>query len=647
MTKSCQIFTFLGCFWLAAVLHADVVLPRILSDDMVLQREREVPLWGWAKPGESVTVSFAGQQVSTVADDGGRWKLYLEPLQASKEPQDLLIRANNTITLRNVLVGEVWLASGQSNMEWTFNQCVKADQEYAATQRENPYIRVFHVNQHLSAGVPLDDTVGSWQECSDFLAPPMHSVSAVGFFFALKLQQELDVPVAILDANWGGQRIESFIPREAYEAHGLHYRVHGGEQTLPRLIADLENLSGQVDAAITAAEQGRRIPVTIAGNLHGSADNFIYNAMIAPLAPYGLRGAIWYQGESNRGAPDYYHKLQALASGWSSAFEVEHLPLYQVQIAPFEYDRSGNPNTTLADSIWKAQYRAAATIPSVGLVPIHDTQIPVNDIHPPHKRPVGERLANLALKERYGFDIPASGPVFQRARLLDSTTIVVEFSGVDQGLRTHDGKAPSWFELAETGQQFVAANARLVDDAVHLQIPDGMQPTRVRMGWDDIALPNLCDANGWPVFAFPSRRIAGGATRAAYLSDIEPDFISQSHGELMLDRSAGRAPLTLNAEVYKKGLGAHANSEVEYWLGGSYTRFTTTIGVDDGCGGSVTFKVLCDGEVRFESPVMTRASEPLSLELPLSGVDRLQLIVRDGGDGIGCDHANWANAKVE
>ena len=146
MTKSCRFTYFFAFIWLTVVLHADVVLPRVLSDHMVLQREREVPLWGWAEPGESVAASFAGQQVSTVADDAGRWKLYLQPLQASKVPQDLLIRANNTITLRDVLVGEVWLASGQSNMEWTFSQCVQADQEYAATQQENPFIRVFHVN---------------------------------------------------------------------------------------------------------------------------------------------------------------------------------------------------------------------------------------------------------------------------------------------------------------------------------------------------------------------------------------------------------------------------------------------------------------------------------------------------------------------
>lgn len=648
MTKSCRFTYFFAFIWLTVVLHADVVLPRVLSDHMVLQREREVPLWGWAEPGESVAASFAGQQVSTVADDAGRWKLYLQPLQASKVPQDLLIRANNTITLRDVLVGEVWLASGQSNMEWTFSQCVQADQEYAATQQENPFIRVFHVNEHLSAGVPLDDTVGSWRQCSDFLAPPMRSVSAVGFFFALKLQQELDVPVAILDANWGGQRIESFIPREAYEAHGLHYRVHGGEQTLPRLIADLENLSGQVDAAIAAAEQGRRIPVTIAGNLHGSADNFIYNAMIAPLAPYGLRGAIWYQGESNRGASDYYQKLQALASGWSSVFETENMPLHQVQIAPYQYDRSGNPNTRLCDTIWKAQYRAAATIPNVGIVPIHDTQIPVSDIHPPHKRPVGDRLASLALNEQYGFDVPATGPTFQRAWLKGDSTVVVEFTGIDQGLRTLDGNAPTWFELSGgDGQRFVSADARIVGNAVHLEVPAGLSATKVRMGWDEVALPNLSDVNGWPVFAFPARRIEGGSSEGAYLSDWEPDFVSQSHGEPMRDRSAGGTPLSLNGEIFEKGLGAHANSEVEYWLGGGFATFMATVGVDDGCSGSVVFKVVCDGELCFESPVMVRGAEPLLVNVSLAGVERLQLVVGDAGDGIGCDHANWVSAKVE
>ncbi|MGB0409121.1 MAG: NPCBM/NEW2 domain-containing protein [Opitutales bacterium] len=639
--------SLIGCLCLAAGLNAAVSLPRIFSDHMVLQRGRPVPIWGWAEPGESVSVSFAGQQETAVATDAGKWKLYLSPLQASKEPRDLVVRAGNTITVRDVLVGEVWLASGQSNMEWTFRQCAQEDQVYAAGQRGNPYVRFFHVDQHIGAGVPLDDTIGSWKRCSEFLAPPMHSVSAVGFFFALKLQQELAVPVAILDANWGGQRIESFIPREAYEAHGLHYRVHGGEPTIPKLMDHLQELAEQVDAALLAAGQGRRIPVTLGDRLHGSADNFIYNAMIAPLAPYGLRGAIWYQGESNRGASDYYQKLKALASGWSAVFEHEDLPIHQVQIAPYQYDRSHQANTTLCDTIWKAQYRAAATLPNVGLVPIHDTQIPVNDIHPPHKRPVGERLARLALSEQYGFELPATGPAFRRAVMQDASTVVVEFSGIDQGLSTRDGEAPTWFELSGDGQDFVAAVASVVGDAVHLQVPAGMSPTRVRMGWDEVALPNLCDANGWPAFAFPARRIEGGASRTAYLSDLEADFVNQTHGNLMLDRSASGRALTLNGIVYEKGLGAHAHSDVEYWLGGAYTRFIATVGADDGCGGSVVFKLVCDGEVRFESPLMTRGSEPLPVDVPIAGVDRLQLMVEDGGNGIGCDHANWVNAKIE
>ena len=171
-------------------------------------------------------------------------------------------------------------------------------------------------------------------------------------------------------------------------------------------MAALDELTQAIEAAKLAAAAGRRIPLNVPHKMHGWSDNFIYNAMIAPMAPYALRGAIWYQGESNRGAADYFQKLRALASGWSSVFELENIPLYQVQIAPYRYDRSGQPNTLLCDSIWKAQYRAAATIPNVGLVPVHDTRIPVNDIHPPHKRPVGERLASLALKEQYGFEIP-------------------------------------------------------------------------------------------------------------------------------------------------------------------------------------------------------------------------------------------------
>jgi hypothetical protein len=224
---------------------------------------------------------------------------------------------------------------------------------------------------------------------------------------------------------------------------------------------------------------------------------------------------------------------------------------------------------------------------------------------------------------------------------------VVEFKHLDEGLTTNDSKAPSHFELSEDGKNFVSVAAKVVDNTVQIKLQDGMKANYIRMGWEEKAIPNLSDKNGWPVFAFPSRRIQGSSSEEVYLSDLNPDFASQDHDKLMRDKSITGNPLSIGGQIYKKGLGVHANSIVEYWLGGGYESFSANIGADDNCSGTVTFKVLCDGEVRFESPLIKKGMKAVPVNVSLTGVELLQLIVGDGGNGIGCDHANWANAKIK
>ncbi len=506
------LLSILSCLLLAGVTRADVSLPKVIDSKMVLQRDTPVPVWGWADAGETVTVEFAGQVKTAAPDAAGRWTVRLDPLAASAEPRKMVIRGSNEIVLTDVLVGEVWLASGQSNMEWTFSQIVPEEWAHAQAQRENPNLRAFHVSQHLSAGIPLDDTIGSWKTCAEIVAVP-HSLSAVGFFFALKLQEELGIPVAILDANWGGQRIESFIPPEGYDALNIPFRTHHAERNPEVAARRLRQLAADVTRAAEAAEQGRRIPYPDV-KVYGRGDNHIYNAMIAPLTPYGIRGAIWYQGESNRGQPDYFQKLQALSAGWSAVFGIKDIPLYQVQIAPYRYNRQADTDSTLCDTIWTAQYRGAAEIPGMGIVAIHDTNINVLDIHPRHKRTVGERLAAQALKNHYGRSVPAAGPRFAAA-VQAGQGVSVTFSDIDRGLETTDGAAPAWFELSADGQNFVSATALITNNTVQVSA-EGIDAARfVRMGWDDAALPTLRDANGWPVFAFPASPVAPATAAAA------------------------------------------------------------------------------------------------------------------------------------
>jgi len=450
-----RLFACLLTITMTAATRADVTLPVIIDNKMVLQRETQAPIWGWADAGEEVTVTFAGQTKQAVPGAKGLWMVKLDPMQACVKPAVMTIKGKNTIKLTDVLVGEVWLASGQSNMEFSIASVPNEEKEVIYAQKKNPLLRMFCVSGHMVSKVPLDDTVGRWTTAPEFSEMLKNrkikgrsSHSAVGCFFGLKLQQELGVPVAVIDSSWGGQRIEKFI-----------------------------------------------------------SGNGIYNAMIAPLAPFAIKGAIWYQGESNRGAKDYFVKLQALSAGWSKAFNVKDIPFYQVQIAPFDYSRGkDDANTTLCDSIWTAQYKGAAEIKGMGVVSIHDVNIPIKNIHPRCKQLVGARLAAQALKNQYGKDVTATGPSFVAAKLA-GTKVLVSFKDVDHGLSTTDGKDPIWFELSADGKTFVKAGAVIKGDKVEVSSVEVTTPKFVRMGWADIAIPTLKDKNGWPVFAFGAQEV--------------------------------------------------------------------------------------------------------------------------------------------
>ena len=488
---------------LATASYAEVLLPSVISSKMVLQRGVEAPIWGWADPGEEVTVTFAGQAHTAIPDAQGNWRVTLEPMAASLESREMVIRGKNEIILNDILVGEVWLASGQSNMEWGIGAIVPEEKAYAMAQQSNAYIRAFHVDVHVLASIPMDDVEGHWKSAAEMLTETPN-VSAVAFFFALKLQEELGIPVAFLDVNWGGHRIEPFIPEEGATAVGLTVRSGIGALTDSKKAAEkLRWMAASILESADAADQGIKKAYSEYKVYGWGAPNFIHNAMIVPVTPYAIRGAIWYQGESNRGDVEYFHKLQALSAGWSQVFNVKDIPLYQVQIAPFSYNRTDDRDSTLCDNIWEAQYRAAKEIPGMGIVAIHDNDIDIKDIHPRKKRTVGERLAAQALKKQYGQNVVTAGPRVSRA-VLNGATVVVSFSDIDQGLVTSDGQGPSWFELSEDGETFFMATAEIVGKDVHVRVTDVPAPKFVRMGWDDSAIPNLKDKNGWPVFAFNS-----------------------------------------------------------------------------------------------------------------------------------------------
>jgi sialate O-acetylesterase len=445
----------------ASQLHADVKLPAVFSDHMVIQRDVEAPVWGWAEKGGKITVSFAGSTVSTTAGEDGKWMLKLPKQGASSKPQELKVKGTNEIVLKNVLVGDVWICSGQSNMEWALKACTKTPNEVVEAHKDNTRLRLFNIPKHIKAPQPAEDTEGTWTTTAD--ANACLGFSGCGFFFGSKLQQELGVPIGLIGTNWGGTPVDEWISNKAAK------EMLGVERK-----------------------------------------QSIYNGMVAPLVPFAIKGAIWYQGESNRGNdfPQYFDKMNALITGWREDFQVGDFPFYQVQIAPFQYNKNGDgDHETLARNIWASQYKAAKEIRNCGVVPIHDTiHGVINNIHPWDKQPVGERLAMLALKKDYGKDVPFTGPEFASATA-KSGKVVVSFDGIVDGLATIDGGKPSCFEIAGADMAFVAAEAVIDGNTVVVSAGDVAAPKYVKMGWNEIQIPNLTDKNGWPVFQFPAQEV--------------------------------------------------------------------------------------------------------------------------------------------
>jgi sialate O-acetylesterase len=472
-------------------IHAEVSLPSIMASHMVLQQKQDVPIWGWANPGESVTVTFAGQCKTVTTGKSGTFMVKLDAMAANATPQDLQI---GTVKLTDILIGEVWLCSGQSNMEFGF----RAEK---GVKHSNDMVRMFHVHDHVQSSFAMEDTNGDWNSFKDGNS---HRFSGVGLYFGMKLQKELGVPIGLIDASWGGTRIEPWIADEGYALIGKPLK----KLDMTSVIKQQNKIIGEVEAWMAKAKQassvGRVSPFNIKTKIGGNAPNGIYNTMVAPLAPFAIKGVIWYQGESNRGNGDYFDKLKALQGGWAKVFNSPELPLYLVQIAPFDYNRGNRSerDVTLCNNIWTAQYKAAAELKNCGIIPIHDTiEGNVKDIHPRDKKPVGERLAAMALNKTYSKKVVCSGPAFKSATAKGGK-VVVAFNAIDQGLETADGKAPTWFEVSADGKSFAAADATIDGNTVIVSSAKVAVPKFVRMGWSEIAIPTLRDKNGWPVFQF-------------------------------------------------------------------------------------------------------------------------------------------------
>lgn len=444
---------------------AEVKLPAVLTDHMVVQRDVPVLIWGWDDAGSEVTVSLGDQIAKAKAGDDGRWQVAL-PAQKAGGPHEIKIKGSSEVTLSDVLVGEVWLCSGQSNMEWTVSNSNNPQEEIAAAN--HPQIRHIKI-PHVPADQPQSNVASQgWQVCSP---QTVAGFTAVGYYFGRHLQKELDVPIGLIGSNWGGTRIEPWTPPEGFKA-----------------VPALKEIADNLDQYPAKNNEGK---------INHQSALALYNGMISPLLPYPIRGAIWYQGESNNGEGMlYYEKMKALVAGWRSVWNNDAMPFYFVQLAPFKY--GGDP-ARLA-GIWEAQTKALE-IPHTGMAVTVDIGN-VSDIHPRNKQDVGKRLALWALAKDYGKkDLEYSGPLYSGMKV-DGNKVVLSFDHVGQGLVSRDGEPLSWFTIAGDNKEFVEAKAEIVGKTVVVSAEGVEKPAAVRFGWHQEAEPNLSNKNGLPASPF-------------------------------------------------------------------------------------------------------------------------------------------------
>jgi len=464
----------LSVFVLCSV-SAEVILPKVITNNMVLQHDKPVAIWGKASADEKVIVQFAGQTKTTVTDTAGNWQVKLDPMKASTEPRKMIITGSNSITLNNILVGEVWLCSGQSNMDYPLDRKIKryagpkkgedvADKELSAVK--NPLIRILFVEHKLQSEFPTK----GWTDCNDTI---VRYVSAAGYFFAKELANELKIPIGIISSSWGGTRVEQWTPASAYEKSPLFKDSIAGKQNF---------------------------------KIDGMAPGKMFEGMLRPVIPYTLKGFVWYQGESNLIIHDtttFAAKTRLMLDAWRGLWNDKNLSFYFVQIAPHNYSKRKDKLTHGADLLpyyWEAQSKCL-DFPKTGMVVTTDLVDDLSNIHPSYKWEVGRRLSLWALAKDYGKKVVYSGPLYKKMKV-KKHAIELTFTQNGSGLISTDGKPLNWFTVAGKDKVFVPAEAVIKGNKVIVsskQVPD---PVAVRFAWYETAMPNFFNKEKLPASPF-------------------------------------------------------------------------------------------------------------------------------------------------
>ncbi|MCE9595986.1 MAG: sialate O-acetylesterase [Planctomycetes bacterium] len=465
---------FVALALLSSPAAAEVKLADVFGNEMVLQRDRKIAVWGEAAPGEAIEVSLADRKANTTADTQGRWRVELEPLAAGG-PHELVARGTNEVKLHDVLIGEVWLCSGQSNMEWPVMDTDGGPEAVSSAKSERMrYLRV----EHASSDEPQTHFVGAWRRCTPKV---VEGASAVAYYFGRELEAELDVPIGLIQVTQSGAPAEPFTPRALMEKD-------------PELGPALRRFARK-----KKSEPGA-----------------LFNGMILPLTPFAIRGVVWYQGESNVGQAGLYRRLlPTLIGGWRAAFGQGDFPFLIVQLPSI-----GDPSHDCGESTWAELRDAQAStreLPNVDFAVTLDLPA-TSDVHPHNKQPVAHRIALLARAAVYGQKVDAFGPRMA-AVAFDGPRARVTFERAE-GLTKPTARPIRGFQLAGADRAWHCATARLDGVTVVVTCDEVSKPIAVRYGWADHPDLDLVDASGlpaepfrsddWPLTEAPAPRTSGG-----------------------------------------------------------------------------------------------------------------------------------------
>ncbi|MCE9631386.1 MAG: sialate O-acetylesterase [Planctomycetia bacterium] len=499
-------------FALAAILAAagsiaaaDVSLNNMFGDHMVLQQGIRNKVWGKADAGEAVTVTLGGQTHSTTAAADGSWHVFLDPVQEYGGPHTLTIKGKNTVAFDDVLIGEVWVCAGQSNMQWSLNQANDPDIEKAAAKFPN--IRLLSVPQ-VGTQEPQWNFNGKWGVCSPETAGEF---SAVGYLFGRQLHQTLGVPVGLIDNAWGGSAAEAWVKRDKLAAHdalkAIHERWLKTEEGFEAAKADFEKKMTEWKAASeTAKAEGKPVPkqpANPAGQMTGNArPGNIHSGVLVPSIGYGIRGAIWYQGESNAGRAYQYRDLfPFMIKSWREEWGLGDFPFYWVQLADYQAEKAEPAESAWAE-LREAQTLTMKALPNTGEAVIIDLG-EGKDIHPKNKQDVAKRLARWALAETYKVPGIACRSPLYKSMEKQGSKIVLSFDHATGGWRPFDVAEPRGFTIAGADRKFVAAKAAVLGDGrIEVWSETVADPVAVRYAWADNPVCNMYSGAGLPLTPF-------------------------------------------------------------------------------------------------------------------------------------------------